>query len=249
MDYDWSIGVLQWWIKNAEGARATSYSAGRGTTTYGFINGTNKSLPELREREDQTRRVIARVLNLTNLPVILRPASDAYWVDDGLDTARYALGRLRTDAETREKLGNSSPQMSADALHATIWGAASQLWADGHFDSAVQRAATFLNAEVQDRVGRHDVSDASLMNEAFSAAAPVAGKPRLRWPGAVDDLTVKSMREGLRGYASGCFQAIRNPATHATEQSAKQVALEQLAALSLLARWVEQCELVEAKTA
>ena len=247
MDNEWAEQVLKWWIENAEGARATEYTSARGTRTYGFVKSSHKTLPELREREDQTRRVIARVLGLTSLPVILRPSSDAYWVDEGLNTARYAIGRLRTDSETREKLGNASPQMSADALHPTIWGAASQLWSDGHFDQAVQRAATFLNAEVQDRVGRHDVSDASLMNEAFAAAAPAVGKPRLRWPGADDDLTVKSMRDGLRGYASGCFQAIRNPATHSTEQSAKQVALEQLAALSLLARWVEQCELLTAE--
>jgi len=247
MDSEWAEEVLVWWITTADKARATVYSPGMGTRVYEYVEATHKSLPALREREDQTRRVMARVLGSDDLPVILHPSSGAYWVADGLDKARYALGRLRTQEETRAKLGSASPQMSADALHPTVWGAASQLWADGHFDSAVQRAATFLNADVQDRVGRHDVSDASLMNEAFSSAPPAEGKPRLRWPGADDDLTVKSMRDGLRGYASGCFQAIRNPATHATEQSAKQVALEQLAALSLLARWVEQCELLSAE--
>jgi hypothetical protein len=40
--------------------------------------------------------------------------------------------------------------------------------------------------------------------------------------------------------------AIRNPATHSTDDLAEQEALEQLAVLSTLARWIDGCELVEA---
>jgi hypothetical protein len=38
---------------------------------------------------------------------------------------------------------------------------------------------------------------------------------------------------------------IRNSAAHDTDEMPEQQALERLAALSLLARWVDECELVE----
>ncbi len=66
----------------------------------------------------------------------------------------------------------------------------------------------------------------------------------LRWPGSDDDLSVRSMRDGLRQYAPGVQMAIRNLATHGAEELAVQPALERLAALSLLVRWVDQCEVV-----
>jgi len=55
------------------------------------------------------------------------------------------------------------------------------------------------------------------------------------------------MRSGLLQFSQGCFLAIRNPVTHSTTEATEQEALEQLAILSTLARWVDQCELVEAE--
>ncbi|GAA3771070.1 hypothetical protein GCM10022240_24080 [Microbacterium kribbense] len=158
----------------------------------------------------------------------------------------YALGKLRTDAETRAILGNDAPTMAADALHPLIWDAASKHWNVGHYSAAVQRAATTLNAEVQDRVGRHDVSDAGLMQQTFCLESPQAERPRLRWAGEDSDLTVKAMRQGILNMSQGVFSAIRNPATHSTDDMARQEALEQLATLSILARWIHRCELVTA---
>jgi Protein of unknown function (Hypoth_ymh) len=44
-------------------------------------------------------------------------------------------------------------------------------------------------------------------------------------------------------FGAGCFEAIRNPAAHEHGLNLpEQVALEQLAAFSLLARWIEECE-------
>ncbi|MFF2275582.1 TIGR02391 family protein [Agromyces sp. NPDC058126] len=143
--------------------------------------------------------------------------NDNYWVDDGIRDAEYALGKLRTDAETDAILGSNGPSMNVDALHPLVWGAASQRWDAGHYSDAVQRAATFLNAHVQDMTDRRDVSDSELMREAFSLSAPGARKPRLWWPGNDSDLTVKSMRVGILNLSQGVFSAIRNPATHSTE--------------------------------
>lgn len=45
--------------------------------------------------------------------------------------------------------------------------------------------------------------------------------------------------------AQGVFAAIRNPASHSTDETPKQEAREQLATLSILMRWIERCELVK----
>ncbi|MGW9173778.1 TIGR02391 family protein [Streptomyces decoyicus] len=152
---------------------------------------------------------------------------------------------IRED-ELEKNLGSNAPRMRADNLHPLVWDAAKDLWNDGHHTAAVQRAATFLNAHVQDKTGRHDLSDSGLMSQAFSSSVPEVGKPRLRWPGKPENLTVKSMNEGLRNLAPGIFQTIRNPATHGTNQISEQEALEQLATLSLLAGWIYQCDVIRA---
>ncbi|MFJ4160249.1 TIGR02391 family protein [Microbacterium testaceum] len=248
MNTEWAVGVLDWWVKTALSSRAFENDpfSGHGEVK-GWVKASHPSLPNLREREYQTRRVLATVLELDELPVILHRDTDGdYWVATGIDLATYAIGRLRTEAETSANLGSSAPSMAADALHPLVWEAASKRWDAGHFSDAVQRAATFLNAHVQDISGRRDVSDSELMREVFSMGDAAQGKPRLRWPGEDNDLTVKTMRVGILNMAQGVFSAIRNPATHSTEDMERQEALEQLATLSILARWIDRCEVVVA---
>lgn len=162
---------------------------------------------------------------------------------DGIELAEHALAVMTTRKETREKLGSNAATMKADALHPTIWQAASGRWESGHYSDAVRRAATALSGHVKDRTGRYELGDSDLVSQAFSLSPPQEGKPRLRWPGNDDDLTVKSMRVGILNVAQGVFAAVRNIATHSTEDMPKQEALEQLATLNLLARWIDQCEL------
>lgn len=246
MDEEKAAAVLDWWIANATAACATGNSGSPGGR-YPFGYEGSPAVDALREREDQTRRVIARVNKSTTLPVLLqRFSNNAVNIVAGIEEAKYALGRLRSDAETRAILGPTAPRMAADGLHQTIWNTAAPLWEGGHYRAAVQKAATQLNAEIQTRVSRYDVSDVELMQQTFSANAPVEGKPRLWWPGVDSDLTVKAMRGGILNFAQGVFSAIRNPATHTTDDLPRQEALEQLATLSTLARWIDRCELVEA---
>ena len=49
--------------------------------------------------------------------------------------------------------------------------------------------------------GRGDAPDKSLWQQAFSKDPPQAGKSRLRWPGAPDDVDIKTMNDGLRQFA------------------------------------------------
>lgn len=244
VDPAWAKEVLEWWITHADAA----LSYGRNGREFSFcISGPRTDA--LLERESQTRRVIAVVLGQDKVGALVRPLGRRNYVElqDGLDLARRALGTLATAEETARNIkGTSAPTMAADSLHPLVWEAASKLWHDHHYGPAVQRAATFLNAHVQDLTGRRDVSDSALMAQALSASPPESGKPRLRWPGDDADLTVKAMRAGLLQFSQGCFMGIRNPATHSTSDAAAQEALEQLAVLSTLARWIDQCVLVEA---
>ncbi len=53
------------------------------------------------------------------------------------------------------------------------------------------------------------------------------------------------MSDGLRQYAPGVQMTIRNMVIHTSDELSEQAALERLAALSLLAGWIDQCELNE----
>ncbi len=58
--------------------------------------------------------------------------------------------------------------------------------------------------------------------------------------------TALSVRRGIVSLAEGLFAAVRNPASHDVSEGilSEQIALEQLALVSLLARWVEGCTVV-----
>lgn len=244
MDQQAAIAALEWWVETASSARETTSSYGH-TEVHAYARKESAAIVALKGREHLTRSVLAHVLGTKDLPVILVTHETYTWLGDGIDLCTYALGKLRTEAEARAILGPAAPSMAADSLHPTVWEAASALWEDGHFRAAVQKAATRVNAEVQFKTGRYDESDVALMQQAFSSSPPARSKPRLRWPGSDDDLTVRAMRTGLLNFAQGVFSAIRNPATHSTTEMPRQEAFEQLAALSLLARWIDACELVE----
>jgi uncharacterized protein (TIGR02391 family) len=131
-------------------------------------------------------------------------------------------------------------------MHPAVWGLASRLWRDGHYRQAVQAGADGVVQLAKSRTGRRDIDDTVQWQQAFSKDDPEPGKPRLRWPGDPNDQTVRSMNEGLIRFAPGVQLTIRNPANHDPAEMEQQEAAERLAVLSLLARWVDQCDLVEA---
>lgn len=53
--------------------------------------------------------------------------------------------------------------------------------------------------------------------------------------------TYENLHRGVRAFAEGLYSAIRNPGMHdGADEITEQKALEQLAAFSILARWVEE---------
>jgi hypothetical protein len=149
------------------------------------------------------------------------------------------LGILQDMDEWEKRLAPDAPALLADRLHPWVWDAARTFWESQHYRAAVHAAATSINAHTQAKVNRRDVADDKLIQEAFSEKPPELGKARIRIPGVPHDPTVQSRQRGAMQLGLGCFFAIRNPAAHETGEWPEQDALEQLAALSVLARLID----------
>ena len=165
-----------------------------------------------------------------------------YWHDIVRHRILRAIGIHELGEEARRRMRPDSPDLVADQLHPWVWEAAAPLWDAGSTQAAVLAAAQSVNARLQQKLGRHDSSDAALCREGFSRNDPVPGQPRLRFPGDRASDTWRSRQNGGVQFGAGCFEGLRNPAAHEHElQVPEQVALEQLAAFSVLARWIDEC--------
>lgn len=153
-----------------------------------------------------------------------------------------ALQRLRDEREGRDV------QVAPAGLHPWVWGAASGLWSQGFYMHAILEASKQIVTECQRKLVRFDLSEADLFAQAFSLSEPKEGSPRLRLMADNGGDTYKNVHKGAIALAQGLFWGIRNPGSHHTDQPIdKQVALEQLAAFSVLARWVDQAEILRAE--
>jgi uncharacterized protein Ymh len=164
---------------------------------------------------------------------------------------RDAAVRLRTLLQQREEIdeiiGPTGPRLVAERLHTWVWEAAASLWSDGYRRSAIQAAGAQIELHLRSKLGRHDGSITSIALAAFSLDDPKAGEPRLRLPGfTLGTQTFKAAHEGAKFFGAGCFLAVRDVATHTLTEPSEQEGLEQLAALSVLARWIDKSRLVEA---
>ena len=158
-----------------------------------------------------------------------------------IEAAQRARALLQDQEETRQKLGESAPDLNAASLHPWAWQGAKSLWESGHYREAIGAAARKINAETQNKVSRKNVTETSLFKECFSTDDPQPEKPRLRVTPNDGSSTYKSVQRGVMAFAEGCFAAIRNPAAHldGQEELRESEALEQLAAFSVLARWID----------
>lgn len=160
------------------------------------------------------------------------------------DAAWQLAGLLDSMEEAERILGPVGPKLAAANLHPWIWNAAVNLWDDGHLREAVQAAAMALfDSHLPAKLGVPAKPSAKdLITQAFLTDPPTAGSPRLRlddYPDPSPSWT--SQHEGVRFFGMGCAQLIRNLATHGAKPD-EEIALEQLASLSLLARLVERAK-------
>jgi hypothetical protein len=161
------------------------------------------------------------------------------------EAAQRADAALQRDAEIRERLGDAAPRLSAASLHSWVWSAAQALWRDGHIREAVTAAARKVNRETQNKVGRRDVTETALFQSIFSKDEPKPEQPRLRLMTDDGSDTFRSVQRGGAAFAEGCYAGIRNPNSHedGLPELPQHEALEQLAAFSVLARWVDTATL------
>jgi len=164
------------------------------------------------------------------------------------EVALRAKTALERQAEIEEKLGDNSPHIAASQLHPWIWEGARSLWNSGHFREAVSAAVRKINAETQNKIERRDISETDLFKQAFSPDPAQEGKSRLRRMNPDSSKTYQSVQRGAWSFAEGIFAGIRNPLSHEAENElSEHEALEYLAALSVLARWVDQSTVEKAR--
>lgn len=164
---------------------------------------------------------------------------------------REATNKLVGFLQRREQLERilepKGPKLAAESLHPWVWEAAARMWDDGHRRGALQAAATAVEQQLQAKLNRLDISGDALVTSAFKIDPPRAGEPRLRFRGvAQGSQEYTNMHEGAMYFAKGCVRAIRNIASHNTDEPDEQISLEYLAAMSVLARWIDAAEVVTA---
>lgn len=242
LDVDWAITSLREFIHATD---QVNYDFRRGSKVVKL--GTHPRQPDVKAPEFAyvAEQIIDRVLpewrTAESTNVELKGASR--W-NHLRDWAARGIAAMEREAELQEKLGDKAPQVSAAAFHPWIWGGAASLWQSSHYREAVEGAIKKLNAETQNKLGRRDLSETDLFNQAFSEQPPDQGKPRLHRMENDGTRSFKSVQRGARAFAEGVFGGIRNPLAHEADQDIpEQQALEYLAALSVLARWVDESEL------
>ena len=171
----------------------------------------------------------------------------------GLRNARSMLQAVAEDIQAHIGEEPIAPAVNPRELHQWVADAAASLWEDGYHAEAVQKAASDVEQRLQLKMGVHTGSTATLCSSAFSPAAPKEGQPRLRFQGYREGSDAwKSAHEGAGSFGRGCMMRIRNLYSHRQDEgkepeAIEQEALEGLAALSLLARWIDEAELEKAE--
>jgi hypothetical protein len=157
-----------------------------------------------------------------------------------------ALGMARS-AEELALFLRPAPSIAAEGLHPWVWEPAAPLWAADARQDAVLAAARTVNRRLQQKIGRHDVGEYDLCMQSFDFKDPVEGKARLRFPGDRTTPTWRARQDGGKYVAAGAFLAIRNVAAHEDQVTwSEQEALEHLATFSVIARWIEACDVDKA---
>ncbi|SHV09018.1 TIGR02391 family protein [Mycobacteroides abscessus subsp. abscessus] len=236
MNTEWAIAELDKFIKMTVMRNASS-------SGDGWVSISNKDLTaasdfEVTQQAPVVEQILDRVIPRWRSEVPKSSANNRW--SRHREAAVRAREQLLRDQEIRENLGEDAPDLSAAELHPWIWSGASSLWQSGHYREAVEGAIKKMNAETQNKVGRRDLSETKLFQESFSTDEPKAGKVRLRRMKDDGSDTYKSVQRGAMALAEGVFAGIRNPLSHEADQElSEQEALEYLAALSVLARWVD----------
>lgn len=232
---DWALAELDKFI-----GQTTVRSVDPGPGIIGVFYETAASDDDITKEAQVVEQILTRVIPDWQSKLGTVSGYDNEW-KPLRDVSIRAREVLQRQDEIKQNLGDNAPEISAANLHTWVWSGAASLWQSGHFRSAVEDAAKKVNAETQNKVGRRDLSETKLFQEAFSDKPAQSGKARLRRMADDGSDTYKSVQRGAMALAEGIYAGIRNPFNHEDPTDIdEQVALEYLAALSVLARWVDE---------
>lgn len=236
LNTDWALGELEKFIQMT--VMTNNSRSGNGFVSIAHKSSTASPDAEVTKQAQVVEKILDRVIPNWRTEIELNDKNR--WTRHR-EAAIRAKEELVRAEEIEQNLGEKAPRLSAVDLHPWTWGGAKFLWQSKHFVQGVRDAVTKLNAETQNKVDRRDVSETALFRESFSTDPPKPGKARLRRMPPEDSDTYRSVQRGAMSFAEGVFAGIRNPLSHEADQElSEQVALEYLAALSVLARWVDE---------
>jgi hypothetical protein len=212
----------------------------------------SEQLGDSRSKSGDYRQVQARILG--SLPLVRQIATRvsieperlnerSYVGEWGWHNARAAaqeiLGALESAEEAHAMFAPTGPRLATSTLNAWVWSASADLWDGGYRRQAVQDAYTKVETMAKVKLEVHD-SGKDLWAKAFSTDAPTTAQPRFRFDiDPSDKQRWTSAHEGAQRFGMGCAQGIRNWAAHDLSDTDEAIALEYLASISVLARWVE----------
>ncbi|MFJ7201633.1 MULTISPECIES: TIGR02391 family protein [unclassified Streptomyces] len=226
MNREWAIAKLEGFLT----------MAALHTNGYGRVVLRNP-LADVQAEAQITEQILDRVLPPWRTADWQRRTT-SFWRER--EAATRALAQLKAAQELADNLGSGAPQLDASTMHPWVWGSVQGLWGSGHYRQAVGVAAVAVNVQAQAKLGRRDASESKLFGDAFSIKPPEAGRPRLRLGPDDGSDTWRSRHEGAAAFARGVYAAIRNPIAHEQgDELEENEALEQLAAFSLLAKWID----------
>ena len=164
----------------------------------------------------------------------------------GVEEAVLRLqGILEFEADYKRILGPRGPTLSAEGLHPWVWKAAANLWDGRHYKEAVLAAANAVELQTRLKIRIERLKGRDLYAQAFSID-PQGLPERLRIVGLDEGADAwRSAHEGAKFLGMGCNAGIRNWAAHPTDKDITEPeALEYLAAFSVLARRVDNADVV-----
>lgn len=238
INVEWAVAELDKFIQLT--VLSNNSFVGNGVVSISNKSSTAAPETEVAQQAQIVEKIFDRVIPHWRTEIELRKSNR--WTRHR-EAAIRAREELLRQEEVRKNLGDDAPELSAAKFHPWIWSGAQSLWRSGHYRSAVEDAAKKLNAETQNKLDRRDLSETKLFQEAYSDKPAAPGKSRLRRAKNDGSDTYKSMQRGAMALAEGIYAGIRNPFNHEDPKDIdEQVALEYLAALSVLARWVDESE-------
>jgi hypothetical protein len=229
---------LKWWEQAEEAHKIRG-----GRDVYDYLE--SPAYKEAMTQMNLAFGTIEKIANEVNPDIATRLRSKSKWTwpnQPQKTPLEELIGLLQSVEDNEELFGPEGPTLSAGKLHPWVWKAAAKLWDDGHRPQAVISAASAIfDVELPAKMGvPRGPSAAGFVGQIFSTKDPTATDPRLRFPGLVKgspDWT--NAHEGAGSLGRACAMGIRNVTTHGSHPD-EQLALEALAALSLLARWIDE---------